>query len=150
MNHSTVHPQQALRRSARWTFGIWLVWTGLFVASCGQFAQAGGCHFASAAANSMSHHRLDASLLGKWQYAGGTVYFLFHPVPGPCDGPGCRQTPEPISKMSVIPSTGQPTLSPAHYEPALHFTTPTQSSLWPLNDSLSSSPTLSGMLRPPC
>ena len=150
MNHSTIHPQQAQQRSTRWTFGMWIVWTGLLVASCGQFAHAAGCHSGTVKANSAAQHRLDASLLGKWQYAGGKVYYLFHPMPGPCDGPGCRQTPEPTSEMSVIPSKGQPTLSLAHCQPARHFTTPTQSPFWPLNESLGSSPALSGMLRPPC
>ncbi len=111
---------------------------------------AAGCAHASSTHKQLSAEKgLDPSLMGKWQYVGGHVYYLFHPSPVKCDGPGCRQAPEPGSEMTLIPPTVERSLVPADCHSEALFRPLDHRYTLDLEDRFSTSPVLSGILRPP-
>lgn len=112
--------------------------------------QAAGCHLPSASQSQQVSRQLDAALVGKWQYVGGKVFYQFHLAPVRCDGPGCRQAPEPETEMAVIPNSLERSTVPA-YDPSPAWQLgPRPRATWVNEDQFASSPALSGMLRPPC
>lgn len=136
-------------RRARWLLVVWLGFVGLIMVNSASLAEAAGCQHAQQAVSATQPLHVDASLLGKWQYAGGDVYYLFHPLPQPCDGPGCRQAPEPASEMGVIPTAPQRPFAPANHALEALRSDDTTFEQYAFIDQICNSPTLSGLLRPP-
>ncbi|MCC6509954.1 MAG: hypothetical protein IT423_12680 [Pirellulaceae bacterium] len=133
--------------TARW----WIVLVASWLCSSlgSSHAQAAGCH-ATGQTTVMSTLAVDASLLGKWQYVGGQVYYVFHPQPAPCDGPHCQSSPDPTFQMNFIPPSNERSVSPANQSPvSIKACGPS----WYCATSDASfylSQCQCGLLRPPC
>lgn len=148
-----------------WMLGCCLVLTasialGVFSPALLSPAQAAGCQHQTSPRLDSDWNRSDfnvplndevePSLLGKWQYAGGKIYYVFHPAPDRCDGPGCRQAPEPGTEMTVVPSSSDRLSSPACESAARQLFPTAGRFAWQVINEMGSSPALSGLLRPPC
>ena len=94
------------RRQLR-TAGYWAVMLLTFAAAAIEVKPVQArCRYQAAAAHGMPAESSDARGLssvfrGRWQYVGGSVYFVFHPQPIPCDGPFCKSPADPPVPMEA-------------------------------------------------
>lgn len=120
-------------------------------------ATAAGCHLAAGSVQRLAVDdalplvaSLEVSLAGQWQYAGGRVYYLFHPLPTPCDGPNCRQAPDPGSEMAAIPTAPRRVVPECAYLPMRIVEQEDSYQLQTLFHNFCLEPARDTLLRPPC